>query len=495
MQGVRDRWWLIVLTVLVCTGATQAMLSAAQPLYETSTTFSVTVVTGDGDTRYSSGASNFVSTRAKSYAALMQRPSFRDAVVNRLPGPPSTDQYPRLDTVLIENTDLLQVTVTDTNAQRAFATSALTAEVLPELAASIDPVGSAGNAPVQVRAVEEPVLADTPVGVNSTGYRVGSFLLGALLGIAGAVLLTRIDGRVRRVRDLQRAGEPPALLGSVPRKTESKGMDTAACQEAFGTIYARLLYYAPSTPRFVLITSAVHGEGKTLVAARLAETAARSGQRVLVLGCDLRHPDLVTTMGVTEGAGLVGVLLEGVPRKRAIVSTDIPGLDVLSAGKVTDHPLRVITDPALGHLLDDLRTEYDLVVIDTPPVLAVADAALLAGAADATIVVTRLKRVRLAQLNLVREQLDQAGAVIVGTVVTGARRREVRYSALAGLTGSRPRDHARRSPGLHGVRGEASSADDRLGAAGFGDRRRGERRRNAAAPTQRMTPVMSDRDG
>ena len=418
MQGIRDRWWFIALTVLVCIGGAQAVLRATEPLYEAVTTFSIAAVPTEDDVLFSSGASDYVSARAQSYATIMQRPSFRNSMVNRLPAPVE-GAYPQLETVLAKDTVLLEVTVTDTDPQRAMAMAVVIGKAVPELAAAVDPARPNGIVPIRVQIVEQPLVPAEPVSPDTTVYWAGGLLLGALLGAAGAVLLARNDDRVRRARDLARAHEPLPILGHVGADKRSRRADPRARQETFHMIYARLLYYAPATPRFVLVTSAVAGEGKTLVATEIAKAAARSGQRVLLLGGDLRNPEPEVAMPVAQSAGLVGVLLEGVPHRLAVTSTDVPGLDVLPAGREVDNPLRLITDPAMSRLLEDLATDYSLVIIDAPAVLPYADAPLLAAGADATIVVSRLKRVRLRQLNLMREQLNRAGAVVMGTVVTG----------------------------------------------------------------------------
>lgn len=442
MTGLRDRWWLIVLAVLAYVGGAQAVLTATEPLYESVITFSVAVVPGQEESVYSQGAGAYVDTRAASYATLIAGPSFRQAVTARLPEPPTSTRYPTLEASVTEDTILLQVTVTDTEAQQALATAQLVGQVLPELAATLDPAGPQLAAtvdpeappvaepvsPIRVQVVEQPFLPDEPVSPNAPVYLLTGLLLGLLFGAAGAILLARNDDIVRRAADLQRLEATPVILGLLDAKA-GKGKANGSRAQAYQAIYARLLSHSTPTPQVVLVTSALPDDETMSVTIGLARTAALSGQRVLLLGCDMRHPTLGAALAVPEGDGLTGVLLDGAPLDAAIQPTGVPGLDALPAGRSVDNPLRVITNPALTDLLDDLRTGYDLILMEAPAVLPVADAALLAARADATVVVTRLKRIRIEQLNRAHEQLSRAGATTVCAILTGARQADLRESS------------------------------------------------------------------
>lgn len=419
LAALRDRWSIVLLSTIFALTAALAALSVTDEQYETTASFYVAAVPAPDQSPYNAG--NYVETRAESYARIIEGRAFSRSVAERLAIP--VGEYPQFAASVESGTALLQMTVVDVDPARALAAAEAAVELLPELATTLDPGAVGGAAPIRVQPVELPELPRTPVSPNVVLHVGSALVLGTLLGIGGALLLARSDVLLRRPQDLQRLDDPPVVLGLVG--VREKVDSTESWAEAFQTIFARLLYYSPTSPRIVLVTSSVLGEGKTLVATELAKAAARSGQRVLVLGCDLRRPSLGTALGVPDGLGVAGALAHERPLRSVIEPTSVRGLDVLPAGPPMDNPLRVLRAPAFEAALDDLAEEYDLVVLDAPPVLPVADAALLASKADATVVVARPKRVGLDQVASAHEQLARAGAVVVGTVLNGVRRADL----------------------------------------------------------------------
>lgn len=172
-------------------------------------------------------------------------------------------------------------------------------------------------------------------------------------------------------------------------------------------------------PRVFLLTSAVPGEGKTTTAVNLAVTMADRGKRVLAVDADLRRPGVHRILGMERGIGLSEVLREGLEPGAAIRPSHIENLWVMSAGAPMPHPAELVGSSRMAEVLRELGGEFDAVICDTPPLLAAADAALLAAHADACLLVcasglARRQTVRRAARRLARARL-------AGVVLNGAR--------------------------------------------------------------------------
>lgn len=190
--------------------------------------------------------------------------------------------------------------------------------------------------------------------------------------------------------------------------------------EAFRIIRANL-HFSGLTHRLrsVLVTSALPSEGKTLVATNLAAVCAGTGQKVLLLDGDLRLPSVQRSFGVDPLPGLAGVLTGEVPLEDALVGV-METLAVCPAGMPPANPAELLGSTRLPQLLDDATRLADLVIIDGPPVLPVADAALWAGAADGVILVVTAGRTRAPLVIRALAALQRARARVLGVVLDRA---------------------------------------------------------------------------
>jgi capsular exopolysaccharide synthesis family protein len=282
----------------------------------------------------------------------------------------------------------------------------------------------------EVRVASEaapPSSASSPKTSRNTA--LGGFV-GLIIGLGIVLALERIDRRIRTPEDLEAAYQLP-LLGAIPRSaalaragSEKDGVRQAppvAESEQFNLIRARLRYFnVGSDLRTVMVASAEAGDGKSLVARNLAEAAARSGAKALLLETDLRKPTLVERLSLPAGSGLADVLIGATPMQEAIVSIRLdagPTLDVLSAGAVLPpNPSELLESDAVERLLDRARSEYDLVVLDTPPLTAVSDAFALLRKVDGVVVVGRIGRSRRNTAERVHQVLSSSGATLLGVV-------------------------------------------------------------------------------
>jgi capsular exopolysaccharide synthesis family protein len=176
------------------------------------------------------------------------------------------------------------------------------------------------------------------------------------------------------------------------------------------------------------LTSPGVSEGKTSTLANLGVVFAQAGERVVLVSCDLRRPRIGQFFGLDEQVGLSGVLLDQQTLEETVLP--VPGFDRLSllpAGPIPPNPAELLNSARARDIFTRLRDQYDLVLIDSPPVLPVTDAAILSQHADATLMLAAAGQTRRSDLHRAVEKLDQVGATILGIVLNKVSRQTGRY--------------------------------------------------------------------
>lgn len=192
--------------------------------------------------------------------------------------------------------------------------------------------------------------------------------------------------------------------------------------EAFRVLRTNLQFMGLDRPlASLVITSAGPEEGKTLTAANLAVAFAQSGQRVVLVDADLRRPMVHRTFGLSHGLwrGLTSVLTSAADLGSVLAQTPVEGLRVLPSGPIPPNPAEMLGSQRMRHLMAALLEQFDLVVYDTPPVLAVADAPILAAVSDGTLLVVRANKVSHPLARRAHEALSAVKARVLGVVLDG----------------------------------------------------------------------------
>jgi len=311
--------------------------------------------------------------------------------------------------------------------------------------ARIDEAVEAG----QVEIVDWAMAPGAPVGAGSKRRLLFALLVGLMIGGGGALVLDRLNTALVRREDAEaalhapviaiipRMGEPlrpvsrmerlrARLLPRFPRRAAGapgtqlatvKDLHSAGSQ-AYRKLRTHLIFsHGGEPPRALLVTSPSASEGKTTVAANLATTFAQQGLRVVLVDADLRRPRMHGVFTLSRTPGLNEVLHGEAGLDEALRPTSVEGLWVLPAGRLVAHVSELLGGAAMGRLLRELHARCDVVVIDTPPVLAAADAEILAAQADAVLVVVRAGQTERQSAHYAIQQLRAIGARIVGAVL------------------------------------------------------------------------------
>lgn len=196
----------------------------------------------------------------------------------------------------------------------------------------------------------------------------------------------------------------------------------SAAAEAYRTLRTNILFSSLDRPlRTLLITSSAPDEGKSSTLANLAVTMAQAEQRVLLVDCDLRRPSLHTLFGLTNERGLTSAILAPEDGSLPIQSTLVPGLQLLTSGPLPPRPADLLGSRRMGALIEQLSASVDMVLFDTPPVVAVTDAAVLAPRVDGVLLVLHAGQTRRDRAREARRLLEKVKAHIVGVVLNGAK--------------------------------------------------------------------------
>jgi polysaccharide biosynthesis transport protein len=271
-------------------------------------------------------------------------------------------------------------------------------------------------------------VPDVPVSPKPVRDAVVALLLGVLLGVATAFLLENLDERIRSVADLERvaAGRPTlAMIPEGERRAANLAFVAARDEpgsvqaEAFRSLRTAVKFAAIETPiQVVQVTSAVAGEGKTTTVANLALALAQGGDRVAAVDCDLRRPTLHERFGLPPTPGFTDVLVGDVALSAALRRYD-DSLMVLPAGSHAPNPSELLSSSRAASVIAALAEEFDIVVMDTTPVLPVTDSLVVSRVADAVLVVADAQSTRRNSLRRTLQLLDQVSAPTLGVVLNG----------------------------------------------------------------------------
>jgi capsular exopolysaccharide synthesis family protein len=185
--------------------------------------------------------------------------------------------------------------------------------------------------------------------------------------------------------------------------------------------------------RSMIITSSGPGEGKSMTTANLAVVYAQQGKKVLLIDADLRKPTVHYTFRLDNLRGLSNILVGEHALEESVNSTDVDNLDVVSCGPIPPNPSELLASKKMKQLLEDAKLIYDIIIFDTPPVLAVTDAQILANIVDGTLLVIRSGHTEYEAATKAKEALEPAKAKLLGTVLNDREKKYANYYYYYGV--------------------------------------------------------------
>jgi polysaccharide biosynthesis transport protein len=256
---------------------------------------------------------------------------------------------------------------------------------------------------------------------------------GLVLGLGAAFLRDNLDDKLTSKEAAEHAGGAPVLAMTplVPAWRREQRVvvvvtdPTSPAAESYRSLRTSLQFARQEGQfRTIVVTSPGVSEGKTATLANLGVVFAQAGERVVLVSCDLRRPRIGSFFDLDEEDGLTSVLIG--QRTLQQVLLPVPGQDrltLLPAGPIPPNPAELLDSDRAGEVFASLRERFDLVLIDSPPVLPVTDAAILSRHADATLLLAAAGQTRRADLRRAVEKLDQVGTTILGLVLNKVSKR------------------------------------------------------------------------
>lgn len=177
----------------------------------------------------------------------------------------------------------------------------------------------------------------------------------------------------------------------------------------------------------ILVTSSGPEEGKSMTVANMAIVYAQQGKKVLLIDADLRKPTVHYTFRLDNLSGLSNVLVGETSLNDAVTRSDVDHLDIISSGPIPPNPSELLGSRKMENLLKEATMSYDMVIFDTPPVLAVTDAQILANIVDGSLLVIRSKKTEIEAATKAKEALEPAKAKLLGTILNDREKKESNY--------------------------------------------------------------------
>lgn len=418
------RSWFIVIIALVAGGAGgYYVYHHATPLYRSAVRLAVAGNGGDETT------SRVLATqRAESIAQVANTPPAEQAAATAAGYPGIT---PGVSAVSSTDSPFINLTVEDTNPRRAQAIANSFAGVLPRVLVQV--LGPT-DTPVKVTNLAPASLPAAPFSPKRSKDVGLGLAAGLILGIFIALLREVFNRTVRDSDELERLSGL-VVLGTVPRDLPKRLLPAvtdprSARAEAYRQVRTTLLNVQPGGLRTIAVTSASLGEGKTSVATNVAAVFSRGGHRVALIDADLRRPRVAAFFGLSPQFGLTEVLSGVATLDQALNVLDDGRLGIVTSGRIPANPSEALGSLGMERVIEQLSEDYEYVIIDTPPVLPVTDASVLAPKVDGVVLVTRMEHTTRDRVKRALASLERVNASVLGVVPNQAGKgtdRDYRY--------------------------------------------------------------------
>lgn len=420
---VRRRWKLIVLSVLLATGAAGLLTWQATPMYASSTQLFVQTAPSDANEAYTGGL--FATQRVTSYVEFVSTGKLSEQVANNLGGDLDPEELRGVVTAeaVPESVNMI-ITAQDPDPVVARDIAQAYAEALRALVADIETPEGRTEAPIRVSIVDDAEITDVPVSPNKIrNYGLG-IVLGLLIGVGAAVLRDLLDTTVATSEDVGEVTSAP-ILGNINadpaavKKLPSLALGEATpWAESFRVLRTNMQYVqVDHDHRVFVVSSSLPAEGKSTTSVNLAITLASAGERVALVECDLRRPTMADRLSIDSAVGTTSVLIGKVSLEDALQPYEDTTLSLLPCGPRPPNPSELLQSHSMELLIKELRESFDIVLLDAPPLLPVTDAALLAAQADGLLAVVRHGKTTRDQLRHALERVESVGAKCVGVVI------------------------------------------------------------------------------
>jgi receptor protein-tyrosine kinase len=418
----------------VVVGGAVALTLHTTPLYQASTRLFVSSnSSGTASEIYSGTLSS--QQRVLSYAKLLTGKTLAQRTVDRLHLDMTAGELrARVKASAAPVTVLIDVSVLDPSPVQARDIADALSDEFVVMVREMETPEEGAKPDARVLVEQHASLPTEPVIPNKIRNVSTGLALGLLLGICLAVLRDRFDSTIKDQEILEQTSGV-AVVANIPLNKDlrknpaiSFADDRSTTAEAFRELRMNLSYLeVDDPPRVLVITSAVPGEGKTTTAINIALALAEAEHNVVLVDGDLRRPKVDKYLNLIGSVGFSTVLAGRASLDEALQTAHVPRLTVLTSGAIPPNPSELLGSLATKKVLSEMRSRFDYVIVDSSPLLAVTDAAMLAAAADGVLVIARFAETKRAQVTHAVGHLRNVEARILGAVLAMVPARENAY--------------------------------------------------------------------
>jgi capsular exopolysaccharide synthesis family protein len=270
-----------------------------------------------------------------------------------------------------------------------------------------------------VTIIDQAQPAKTPARPNKTLNIILGIVIGLMVGVGLAFFIEYLDTSVKTIDDVERALQSP-VLGVIPQNVGYLIDEGAESQhaEAYRVLRTNLLFSRKDDRlNSIVVVSAGAGEGKSTTVLNLATVFAQAGQRVLLVDSDLRRPTLHKLLKVSNSLGVTNYLLKQNTLEEVIQRTSIPTLDLMASGKLPSSSMNILGSAPMKNMVAELKQRYDFVFFDSPPIMGVSDAAILASEIDMVVQVIQYRRYPQPMNIRAKQMIEKVGGTLIGIVL------------------------------------------------------------------------------
>ncbi|WP_062304519.1 polysaccharide biosynthesis tyrosine autokinase [Demequina subtropica] len=425
--------WIVIVVVTMLGGLLAFGWTLTQPKVYTATGSAIITTGASQDLGSALVGDNYAKSRVKSYLDIAKSRKVAEHAADELGLSASADALvSRVSVTNPVDTAVLRVAANGPTPEAARDLAEAWIAGMTAVVSDLENEGSADGevtSVVSLQTLDSAVLPSAPTSPNVKLAVVLGVLVGLALGIGYALVKAALDRRLRKTEDVEREFDVP-VVGALPfdpsfaRSAMKVDSSDFAMKEAVRQLRTNLQFMdVDNPPRVIVVTSALPGDGKSTAAITLAEAIADSGHDVVLVDADLRRPVIAKKLGLVEGAGLTDVLV-GRASTRDVLQAygDTGHLFVLASGVIPPNPSELLASDAMKTLLYGFP-EHAMVIIDTPPLIPVTDAAVLTARTDGALVVARSGKTTIDVLDRAFQNLDKVKGRALGVILNSVPRR------------------------------------------------------------------------
>lgn len=422
---IRTRWITVLVTTLIALIGAVAMTLMTTPLYQSTTKLFVSTAVGSSASDLYQ-ANRLSQERVLSYTELLMGKTLAQRTVERLDLDMTSSQLQAKVTATTKpDTVLIDVEVLDESPVRARDIADALSDEFVAMVRELETPRPGAEPDARVVVQQRAAVASSPAVPDPIRNIAAGLALGGLLGVGLAILRDRLDNTVKSRETLEEITHV-GMVGNIPLDKDRRRKaaitfenNSSGFAEALRKLRTNLQFLkVDQPPRVIVVISSIPAEGKSTTAVNIALALAEAEYDVVLVDGDMRRPTVAKNLDLVGAVGFSTVVSGSATLAEALQPTKFPRLTALTSGATPPNPSELLGSQAAKMVIRELRDQFDYVIIDCSPLLAVTDGAILSTNADGALIMVQFGETKREQLAHAVTTLDSAGATLLGAVFT-----------------------------------------------------------------------------